>query len=142
VNIYGESSAVLAWLLGEHEGPAVSESLGSADVVYVSDLLFVEADRVLHRLVHLNELPDAGAGQVRQMLMVASERWTRIGVNPDVLTLARGPMPVEPVRALDALHLATLLTIGTSEAELAMLTLDRRIGANADALGFRVQPER
>ena len=43
------------------------------------------------------------------------------------------PIPREPVRALDALHLATVLRIGDFRPGLGVLSFDRRIRANAAA---------
>ena len=53
---------------------------------------------------------------------------------------ARRRFPREPVRALDALHLATVLRIGDFRPGLGVLSFDRRIRANAAALGFDVLP--
>jgi hypothetical protein len=47
VNVYAESSAVLAWLLGEATGRRVREVLRRADLVMASDLVLMECDRVL-----------------------------------------------------------------------------------------------
>lgn len=50
-------------------------------------------------------------------------------------------LPVEPVRAMDALHLASALHAVGAEADLRMLSLDERINRNAEALGIEtVQP--
>jgi hypothetical protein len=37
VNVYAESSAVLAWLLGEDAGSLVRDVLAAADIVIASD---------------------------------------------------------------------------------------------------------
>ena len=49
MNIYAESSAVLAWLLGEAPGSRVREVLRRAELVMASDLVLIECDRVLIR---------------------------------------------------------------------------------------------
>jgi uncharacterized protein with PIN domain len=51
VNLYAESSAVLAWLLDEPTAPAVRRLLGEAEVIVASDLTLIECDRVLLRAV-------------------------------------------------------------------------------------------
>lgn len=44
------------------------------------------------------------------MLERAQAHWTLFQVSEAVLARARRPFPVEPIRTLDALHLATALT--------------------------------
>ena len=56
MNIYAESSAVLAWLLGEEAGRRVREVLRQAEIVIASDLTVLECDRVLIRAVTLGEI--------------------------------------------------------------------------------------
>ena len=63
MNLYAESSAVLAWLLGEDEGRPVRRTLAAADVVLASDLTLVECDRVLIRAVSLHALSGAEAAK-------------------------------------------------------------------------------
>ena len=61
MNLYAESSAVLAWLLDEQTAPAVRRLLGEAEVIVASDLTLIECDRVLLRAVALKELTEAEA---------------------------------------------------------------------------------
>lgn len=49
--LYAESSAVLAWLLGEEMGEPVRQLLAAAEGVVTSELTLLECDRVLHRSV-------------------------------------------------------------------------------------------
>lgn len=53
---------------------------------------------------------------------------------------ARRPFPVEPIRTLDALHLASALVARSAEAGLMLLTLDQRVRENAQRLGFETLP--
>ena len=59
MNVYAESSAVLAWLLGEEVGHSVREVLRHAELVMASDITVVECDRVLIRAVTLGEIEEA-----------------------------------------------------------------------------------
>ena len=54
---------------------------------------------------------------------------------------ARRAFPLVPVRALDALHLATLLTAGSIFIGAELLSFDDRIRENAVALGFELAGE-
>ena len=66
MRIYAESSAVLAWLLGEDAAPTVREILGRAELVIASDLTLLECDRVLIRAVALGEINEAAAADRRR----------------------------------------------------------------------------
>jgi len=57
-------------------------------------------------------------------------------VSEQVRELAGRPFPVEPLRTLDALHLASALLFMQVYPELQILTYDRRIAENAQALGI------
>ena len=47
--------------------------------------------------------------------------------------------PVEPIRTLDALHLATAELLGESPQLVTILTRDSRVIDNARALGYAVE---
>ena len=81
VNLYAESSAILAWLLGEEEGTRVRRMLADAEIVVASDLTVIECDRVLLRGTALGELTEADAADRRAYLTTAVSHWhvMRIG---------------------------------------------------------------
>lgn len=54
--------------------------------------------------------------------------------------LARQSFPVEPVRTLDAIHLATALEWHKRIEPVAVLSTDERVRSNARALGLQVIP--
>jgi hypothetical protein len=62
-----------------------------------------------------------------------------VGVNPDVLARVGRRFPVEPVRTLDAVHLATLEWLGEPPALVTVVTRDVRVRDNALALGYVVE---
>lgn len=140
MSLYAESSAVLAWLLGEGSGATVRAMLESADMVIASDLTLVECERVLIRASALGEMSEATAGTRRSVLNVAAARWHIAHLGRDIIERARRPFPAEPIRTLDALHLATALITRAAVADLELLSLDSRIRAAAIALGLPVQP--
>jgi len=61
-------------------------------------------------------------------------------IEHEIVERARTPFPGEPIRTLDALHLATALVVRTSVADFALLSLDERIRASGRALRLRVLP--
>lgn len=140
MTLYAESSAVLAWLLGEPEAPEVREQLGSAALVVASDLTLVECDRVLIRAAVLGDLAEAEAASRRAELNRAAAHWTVLRLGADVIDRARQRFPEEPVRTLDALHLAAALFARAAVPDLVVQSLDDRVRANARALGFECLP--
>lgn len=138
--VYAETSAVLAWLLGDEGGGAVAGALEAAEGVVASDLTRLESERVLIRAWSTGLLDEATAADLRAHLARAAVHWTRLRLGDDVLERALRPFPVEPVRALDALHLASALVARSAAPGLAVLTLDQRIRENGERLGFDVRP--
>ena len=140
MSLYAESSAVLAWLLDEAAAPHVRTSLAIADTVVASDLTVVECDRVLHRAAALGELTEADAADRRAYLAIAASRWHVLRIGPEIVERARQPFPGEPIRTLDAIHLASALVARSAVPGLELLSLDERIRRTASMLGVRVQP--
>ena len=141
MNIYVESSAVLAWLLGEEAGQRVRRLLGHADLVMTSDLTLVECDRVLIRAVTLGEIDEATAADRRAFLNAAAAHWHVLRLSVDIVDRARHRFPAEPVRTLDAIHLASALAARSGVAGVQLLSLDDRIRRAGEQLGVRLQPE-
>jgi len=141
VTVYAESSAVLAWLLGEDEGPAVREVLRRAELVMASDLTLVECERVLIRAVALGEIDEAAAAERRGHLNAAAAHWHLWRVTAEIIDRARRPFPAEPIRTLGAIHLASALAALSVVPGVELLSLDDRIRQAAQQLGFKLRPE-
>jgi hypothetical protein len=141
MNVYAESSAILAWLLDEASSADVREVLMTSDVVIASDLTLIESDRVLLRAVVLGELTEAEASDRRAHLATAAAHWHVLRIGPEIVERARQPFPGEPVRTLDAIHLASALLARATVPGLALLSLDERIRRAAAPLGMGVRPD-
>lgn len=140
MRLYAESSAVLAWLLGEPAGDRVRQALAGAELIVASDLTLVECDRVLIKARSSGDLSEARAADLRARLNAAATHWNLLRVDPEVVERARRPFPGEPIRTLDALHLASALVARAAVAGLALLSLDVRIRASGQQLGLTVLP--
>jgi predicted nucleic acid-binding protein len=140
VNVYAESSAVLAWLLGEETGRSVRKVLQHSELVMASDLTLVECDRVLIRAVTTGEINEAAGADRRAHLNAAASHWHLWRVAPSIVERARHPFPIESIRTLDAIHLASALAVRSAVPGVELLTLDDRIRRAAKQLGFQVQP--
>jgi predicted nucleic acid-binding protein len=140
VNLYAESSAIAAWLLNEVSTTEVLRHLAAAESVLASDLTLIECDRVLWRAAAVGELTEAEAADRRANLASVAAHWHVLRVAPEVVERCRKPFPVEPIRTLDAIHLASALLGRAAIAGLKILSLDDRVRRNAAALGFEVLP--
>jgi len=140
VNLYAESSAVLAWLLDEDTAAAVRHHLAESELIVASDVTLIECDRVLLRASAAGELTEADAADRRAHLAAAAAHWQTMRIAPEVVERSRLAFPIEPVRTLDAIHLASALLGRAAIAGLQLLSLDERIRRNGRALGFTVLP--
>ncbi len=138
--VYAESSALLRWLLGHADGGQVQATLASADGVVTSALTRLEVARALQRLLVLGQLSAADRAATWTMFLTAAKHWKVHALSDDVLDRAAVGFPVEPVRSLDALHLATAVRFSQQVGPLDMLSTDARVRDNATALGFVVVP--
>ncbi len=139
--LYAESSAVLSLLLGEPGSDRVADALGQAGRVVVSELTLAETHRTLLRARAVGKLTDEELEQVRGDLERAGLGWSLQRLDAETYLRLRRPFPAEPVRTLDALHLAGALAARREVPEIRLLSLDVRIRDNARALGFDVEPE-
>lgn len=140
MRVYAESSAVLAWLLGEKNSDSVREVLERASLVIASDLTLLECDRVLIRAVTMHEIDEATAADRRAHLNAAAAYWHVFRISAEIVSRARHPFPAEPIRTLDAIHLASALAARSVVTGIEMLSLDDRIRRSAKQLGFRARP--
>jgi predicted nucleic acid-binding protein len=134
--LYLESSAVVAWLFGEAPAADVRRAMNQAEIQVVSCLTIVEVERVLQRAVAQRVIKEAMAHKLRGELERECANWTTMSLTADVMTRAGRAFPVEPIKTLDAIHLATALAFSESFPDLKILTLDRRVSENATALGL------
>jgi len=140
LNVYAESSAVLAWLLGESSAGDVTQVLGAAEIVIASDLTLIECERALIRYTVSRRLTEGKAADLRVMMNGVAAHWQMSSMEGEIIERARRPFPDEPVRTLDALHLASALAARAVVPDLALLSLDDRVRKAGRSLGFEVRP--
>ncbi|MCL4821596.1 MAG: type II toxin-antitoxin system VapC family toxin [Vicinamibacteria bacterium] len=134
---YLETSAVLAALL-EGDVRAKRSLRGPGDRV-TSALTFTEAQRGLRRSRHDGRLTADQERRARRALAHLRSRCTVVAITDEVLAGAGRPFPVEPVRTLDALHLATIALVADAPEFITVVTRDARVRDNAAALGCAVE---
>lgn len=134
---YVESSALLAALL-ERDAEA-RRALRADQPLATSALTLAEAYRGILRARAAGRLTDIEERRAVRAVQRFGRRCFVIDVTSDVLSRAGRRFPVEPVRTLDAVHLATLELVGGPPALLAVVTRDTRVRENATALGYHVE---
>lgn len=118
----------------------VRDVFREAELVVTSGLTLVESERALFHAVSSRVVSEADAVELKGALAAAAERWIVFDIDWPVLDRARRPFPNEPIRTLDAIHLATGLAGRSLVPNLAFLSLDRRVRASALELGFSLYP--
>ena len=135
---YAETSALLAWLLGEQAGVEILELLNSAQRVCTSRLTFIEATRCLVRAEANQQLSAADVNKLRGWLAVCEREWEVLEIYSEICDRAQQRFPHEPVRTLDAIHLASMLQFVGIYGKLEVLSLDERIIKNLEPLGLEI----
>lgn len=134
---YIESSALVAALL---EGDAAARaSIRAQGQRVTSTITFAEASRAVLRARLWGRIT---AQQQRAALLTLSRFHRRcyvVSVTEAILSRAGRPFPVEPIRTLDAIHLATVEALGEPPALVTIVTRDLRVRDNASALGYPVE---
>ena len=131
---------MLCWLLAEPRATEVRAPLASAELVLTSSLTIIECERVLIRAVATGLVPEAAAAERRAVLARAASHWVVFDVDGEAAERSRRPFPAEPIRTLDAIHLATAVLGRTLVPGLDFLSLDGRCRRSAEQMGFRLLP--
>jgi len=140
VNLYAESSAVLAWLFGDAGGESVRKALSGAKIVLASHLTLIECSRILIRAGATGRITEVQVADREARLRQVEPHWTLLEIDADIVERARRPFPLEPIRTLDAVHLATALVARSAVPGIALLSLDDRVRRCGRRLGFTLIP--
>jgi predicted nucleic acid-binding protein len=131
-----ESSALVAALL-EHDTAAMKPSpVGTEHVT--SALTLAEAGRAIIRARAAGRLTAEEEQRAVRALRTFERRCFVLDVDRAVLARVRRPFPIEPIRTLDAVHLATIELLGEAPQLVTIVTRDARVRKNAQAFGFVV----
>ncbi len=134
---YIESSALVAALI-EHDSNAL-DSVRAPGRKVTSALTMAETARAILRARATARLTAdeerAAVGALRRFEL----RSYVVAVTEAVLARVRRPFPIEPIRTLDAVHLATMEMLDEPPALVVVVTRDTRVRENARALGYAVE---
>jgi predicted nucleic acid-binding protein len=134
---YVESSALVAALL-EHDTD-VTKRLPAGARRVTSALTLSEVGRAIIRARTTGRLTADDEKAAVRALRTVERRCFVLDVNQAVLDRVRRPFPVEPIRTLDAIHLATAELLGEPPQLVTIVTRDERVRSNARALGYAVE---
>jgi predicted nucleic acid-binding protein len=130
-----ETSALLAALL--EQDAAAQATIRAANRCIASALTLTEAHRALVRARVTGRLTSAQERRAVLGLETFAVRCDVVAVTDDVLQRAGRPFPREPIRTLDAIHLASMEML-ERPALVTCLTRDVRVRENAGAMGFAI----
>ncbi len=136
-HLYVETSALLRVLL---DGDEALRPVLSGEGLFTSVLTFVEAARAVLRARREQRLDARQAREAERRLAAFERSCDAIALDDEVLRRAREEFPEEPVRSLDAIHLACLRVLDDELGGFEIASCDDRVRRNATALGFAVVP--
>ncbi len=136
MTVYAETSAILRWLFDENGGEAFRGAIARAAKVATSRLTLIETRRVIRRAERDGRLTAAEGADTLAVFAQAASTWAVLEVTEDVARRAEETFPNEPVRTVDAIHLASALFLRQAFPDLVLLAADAHIRANAANLGF------
>ena len=128
---YIESSILAAALL--ERDPDAIQSLRDCTDPVTSALTLAEVRRAILRARISGRLSAAAERAILHELATFENGCAIVAVSAEVLKRAATPFPIEPIRTLDAIHLATAEMLGS---EVVILSRDQRVRANAKMLGY------
>ncbi len=123
---YVDSSALLKLVIREPETPALEADFAARDGLVTSRLAVLECRRAARRFLR---------GRALQTVEQVLDAVYLIEITPAILERA-GIADPPALRSLDAIHLATALSI--DDPSLDIVTYDRRFAEAASASGLRV----
>lgn len=134
---YIESSALLAALL-ERDVTARAAIQGPGRRIS-SSLTLAEAARTVIRARVTGRINASEERAAVRALQTFARRCDVMTITDAVLIRVGRPFPVEPIRTLDAVHLATAEQLGEPPALVTIVTRDAWVRENALALGYAVE---
>jgi len=135
MKIYLDSSALAKRYVAEHGSEVVLERCRDASRIGVSILAYPEVISGLNRLRRERKLDEKMYSRLKRDLCLDLEGAEVVGLTPEVVALAVRCLELEPVRAADAIHVATAREFACNR----FLSADRARCAAAERLGLRAE---
>lgn len=134
---YVETSAILSWLFGEKKSKEVEIQINRSKRIAASRLSIIEAQRGLKIGFASKRINESELIKAESTLIDLASDWLVIEINEEVLNRTTQMFPIEPVKTLDAIHLASALLCSKLSETVSVLSFDKKILENAEALGLK-----
>ncbi len=146
MTVYAETSAVLRWLCAEEGGEGLRNVLAAAEKVAASRLTLIAQKRGQVQLDFRNQPEQYGIHVDKwtcplfslAVFAQAASTWATLEISEEISRRAEDGFPNEPLRNLDAIHMARALFFRQSFPDLVVVSVDERLQANAAPLGFQI----
>jgi len=135
MNVYLDTSVVLRVLFRE---PNPIDFWGSWERAYSSALWRIEALRTVDRLRLLHEITDVEVADLVRDIQTTHDTFAICPLDERILQRASETFPTV-VGTLDAIHLATAISVRESDKVDFLLTHDSQLGTAARSVGFHVR---
>lgn len=132
--LYLDTSVVLRSVIEAGASPIMQERIRTSPALLTSRLSTVEASRAIHRLRHLAQISESKLVDAEREIEALWARCALWELTPEVCEMARRIAHGMPVRALDALHLATFVLARRAIIDLELLSVDTRLANAARAI--------
>lgn len=139
--IYFDTSALVKLIVTEDASALVQRLWLMAPEPYASQIGYTELRAAVARAVHAGRAPAIGELDARLMVEGVWQRTVAVGVNVPVVRRAGALAERHFLRALDAIHLASALSVASPGDHFTFVTFDRRLAEAALAEGLAVLPE-
>lgn len=125
--LYLDTSVALRATLEHGTTPEIEHRIAAAPALVTSRLSLVESARAMLRLRVQGDVSESRLADAQRELDALWHRCELWELSPAVCDLASLLAPDQPLRTLDALHLATFLLARRRIEGLELLTADRRL---------------
>ena len=135
---YFDTSALIKRFVAEKGSAVVEHLIAREERIATAKLAYIEVHAGLSRKRREGHLSARRYDVVSRRFDADWIDYLRVDLRDDVLALSRELVGRHPLRALDAIHLASALTIGASLGEeIVFAAADERLLRSASAEGLR-----
>ncbi|HEY0155838.1 MAG TPA: type II toxin-antitoxin system VapC family toxin [Thermoanaerobaculia bacterium] len=137
---FWDSSAIIPLLIDEARSFEVLRLHDEDDDVVAAAITPLEVVSSLWRRRHRGELSLRRHQRAELRFAVLSQTWLEVAYSANITEIARDLLGRHMLRSLDALQLASAISVSSPHRALPFVTLDEKLAAAARAEGFTILP--